>query len=73
MSEEAAIYRADIAEADVRLRALEAELDRWKLRVRELEDAILIHRREHTPEQTSALDVQLWHWVNGEKVYESAA
>lgn len=44
MSEEAAIYRADMAEADVRIRALEAELDRWKLRVRELEDAILMHR-----------------------------
>jgi len=33
-----------MAEADARLRALEAELDRWKLRVRELEDAILMHR-----------------------------
>jgi len=44
VSEEAAIYRADMAEADARLRALEAELDRWKLRVRELEDAIIQHR-----------------------------
>ena len=33
-----------MAEADARLRALEAELDRWKLRVRELEDAIIQHR-----------------------------
>jgi len=44
MTEIAAVYRADMTEADARIRALEAELDRWKLRVRELEDAILVHR-----------------------------
>ena len=59
MSEEAAIYRADIAEADVRLRTLEAELDRWKLRVRELEDAILMHRATAAASQ-----------VRNERLYE---
>jgi predicted nucleic acid-binding Zn-ribbon protein len=62
VSEEAAIYRADIAEADVRLRALEAELDRWKLRVRELEDAILMHR-EHLEKDATEVDDRLWEQV----------
>ena len=44
MTEIAAVYRANMTEADARIRALGAELDRWKLRVRELEDAILMHR-----------------------------
>ena len=61
MSEETVPYRAGISEAHARLAMTEAELDRWKRRVRELEDAILLHRqRLHAEDKPSEFDRQLW-------------
>ena len=48
MSEEHGWYLTELGERAATITRLEAELVRWKNRVRELEDAILIHDRDTT-------------------------
>ena len=69
MSEEAAIYRLDVAEQRARADALEelyrkvsVEANRLRIRVRELEDAILMHRR-HFEHEAGEQDDRLWDMV----------
>ena len=69
MSEEAAIYRLDIAEQRARADALEdlyrnvsIEANQLRIRVRELEDAILLHRR-HFEHEAGEQDDRLWDMV----------
>jgi len=65
VSEEAAIYRADLSETGARLAMVEADLDRWKNRVRTLEDAILLHKqRLYGDEKPSQHDLTLWAEVD---------
>ena len=66
MSEEAAIYRLDVAEQRARADGLEelyrkasVEANQLRLRVRELEDAILLHRNELKPDACED-DERLW-------------
>ena len=66
MSEEAAIYRLDVAEHRARADALEdlyrkvsIEANQLRIRVRELEDAILLHRERMMTEPTDD-DERLW-------------
>ena len=69
MSEEAAIYRLDVAEQRARADGLEelyrkasVEANQLRLRVRELEDAILLHRNELKPDACED-DERLWATV----------
>ena len=69
MSEEAAIYRLDVAEQRARADALEdlyrkvsIEANQLRIRVRELEDAILLHRR-HFKHEAGEQDDRLWDMV----------
>ena len=69
MSEEAAIYRLDVAEQRARADALEelyrkasVEANALRLRIRELEDAILIHR-QHLKLDACEHDDRLWATV----------
>ena len=66
MSEEAAIYRLDVAEHRARADALEElyrkaslEANHLRLRVRALEDAIILHKRA-TEVDPSEADERLW-------------
>ena len=45
-------YLTELGERAVTIDRLEAELRRWKHRVRELEDAIMLHRDYETPDET---------------------
>ena len=69
MSEEAAIYRLDVAEQRARADSLEelyrkasTEANHLRIRVRELEDAILMHR-EHLEKDATEVDDRLWEQV----------
>ena len=69
MSEEAAIYRLDVAEQRARADGLEelyrkasVEANQLRLRVRELEDAILLHRNELKADACED-DERLWATV----------
>lgn len=46
MNDEHAWYLTELGERAARMTRLEGELERWKNRVRELEDAILVHQRQ---------------------------
>ena len=66
MSEQEAIYRLDIAEHRARADALEdlyrklsVETNQLRLRVRALEDAIILHKRA-TETDPSEADERLW-------------
>ena len=66
MSEYASILRLDAAEQQARAdgledlcRRLSVEANQLRIRVRDLEDAILLHR-EHQPNDPSPEDERLW-------------
>ena len=70
MSEEAAIYRLDVAEQRARAdgleelyRKLSVEANELRLRIRELEDAILMHR-QHLLNDACEHDDRLWGQVD---------
>ena len=70
MSEEAAIYRLDVAEQRARADGLEelyrkasVEANQLRIRVRELEDAIILHRENLLPDPTDD-DLALWAQVD---------
>lgn len=58
MSEERGWYVTELGERALRINFLEAELKRWQGRVRDLEDAILIHDRDR--KDKSELDHDLY-------------
>ena len=69
MSEEAAIYRLDVAELQARADALEdlyrnlsVEANGLRVRIRTLEDAILLHKRDNEADPSEA-DEKLWSEV----------
>ena len=69
MSEEAAIYRLDVAEQRARADGLEelyrkasVEANQLRIRLRELEDAIILHR-ERLMRDITDVDVTLWREV----------
>ena len=70
MSEEAEIYRLDVAEQRARADGLEelyrkasVEANQLRIRVRELEDAITIHR-DNLFRDVDAVDRKLWEQVD---------
>ena len=69
MSEESAIYRLDVAEQRARADGLEelyrkasVEANQLRIRLRELEDAIILHR-ERLMRDITDVDVTLWREV----------
>lgn len=51
MSDDDAWYLTELGERAATIGRLEVELGRWRNRVRELEDAIIMHRDQEMPDE----------------------